>query len=188
LTGIETIDVTDSEVQTINQVDALSVSLQVQPERPLLIKANPDDIIDLLSDWKVELPQLTDNRPTAKLTLEGYTLLLQNGLFTNPFDNLDVTFDGFITALDALVVINHINQSGAGLNPAVEAYLDVNANGSVTALDVLLVINHINTVGAGEGESSLQTAAAFDGLADHRWLPTAVDLEAQLPTGKRRTP
>lgn len=65
----------------------------------------------------------------------------------NPVDGLDVNADGWITPLDALVVINHMNAEGmtpvSKLGPA-PPYLDVNGDGHITPVDVLLVINRLN--------------------------------------------
>lgn len=66
--------------------------------------------------------------------------------------NKDVNGDGFISPIDALLVINELNRRGAG--PVVNTggtsgegpipMLDVNGDGMVTPLDVLLIINHLN--------------------------------------------
>ncbi len=50
LTEVETNDLTDAAVQTLGSIDASSVSLQVEPSTALLIKANPDDVLDLVGD------------------------------------------------------------------------------------------------------------------------------------------
>jgi VCBS repeat-containing protein len=74
----------------------------------------------------------------------------------------DVNADGFITPLDALLVINFLNTVGSvpvsGL-PAPPPFRDVNGDNFITALDALLVINHLNSrTGSGEGEGE----AAWD--------------------------
>ncbi len=77
----------------------------------------------------------------------------------NAQNPLDVNADGFITAFDALLVINHLNRGGTsrlpdptdGNNPP--PYLDVNRDGQSTAIDALLVINRLNQGGGAEGES-----------------------------------
>ena len=63
--------------------------------------------------------------------------------------NVDVNGDGFVAPLDALLVINYLNSTGAGMvpnaSPAPGAGLvDVNGDKYVTAVDVLAVINHLN--------------------------------------------
>ncbi|WP_197167734.1 Calx-beta domain-containing protein [Neorhodopirellula pilleata] len=67
--------------------------------------------------------------------------------YSNLFSPTDSTADGSVTALDALVVINYLNEFGSGtLNGAAndDYYLDVNRDNTVTALDALIVINRLN--------------------------------------------
>lgn len=70
------------------------------------------------------------------------------GGFTNAANPLDVNDDGFVTALDALLVINAINDRGTGeLDPVADIGLppvDTNADEFLSALDALLIINDIN--------------------------------------------
>lgn len=66
---------------------------------------------------------------------------------TNPTNNLDVNADNFISAIDALVVINQLNSRGNGLFLSPQefrSYVDTNSNGYVEAMDVLIVINYLN--------------------------------------------
>jgi hypothetical protein len=77
---------------------------------------------------------------------------------------LDVNDDGSVTALDALIVINHMNRNGIGSAdtppPAGSAtFVDVNGDRFITPLDVLIIINFLNQVqsppsgsGSAEGE------------------------------------
>ena len=69
----------------------------------------------------------------------------------NTLERLDVDGDGEVIALDALVVINHLNSTGARAlqNPppqfaAPPPFLDVDGNGFLTPIDALLVINFVN--------------------------------------------
>jgi hypothetical protein len=85
----------------------------------------------------------------------------------NPVRPADVNDDGDVTALDALVLINFINDNSGSLSvPSDDVpppYLDVDGNGSVTAADALVIINHLNYAatsfsGAG-GESPASSFA-----------------------------
>jgi hypothetical protein len=99
------------------------------------------------------------------------------GEFTNLRNPLDVSNDGLVSPLDALIVINDMNANGprslsqfsfatSGLLPP-EHFLDVNADSRVSPLDALIVINHLNAMyaatlasgGSGEGEA---VTATFD--------------------------
>lgn len=63
---------------------------------------------------------------------------------------LDVNVDGFISPLDALIIINDINARGPRTLPGSPSgpgpifYLDANGDGSVSPIDALLVINRLN--------------------------------------------
>lgn len=70
-------------------------------------------------------------------------------LWTNPVQHLDVNQNSSVEPLDALVIINHLNRSGAGTLPEIPAseppnQIDTNGDGRVTPLDALLVINYLN--------------------------------------------
>jgi len=70
-----------------------------------------------------------------------------------------VNADGSVTPLDALMVINVLNNGQS--NAQIYTVIDVNADGNVTPLDALLVINYLNDENAiGEGEASEGFAAA----------------------------
>ncbi len=62
---------------------------------------------------------------------------------------LDVNDDMSVTSLDALIIINELNQGSVVRTTAAEAEAqldyDVNDDGIVTPLDVLNVVNQINT-------------------------------------------
>jgi hypothetical protein len=94
-------------------------------------------------------------------------------LSSNPKDPLDVNNDGFVTPIDALLVINEINTHGShaltssGFHTA--PFIDTDKDNVVSPHDVLLVINRLNAPSAGspgaEGEASdLSPAAAHDML------------------------
>ncbi|MFN6128852.1 MAG: tandem-95 repeat protein [Planctomycetota bacterium] len=85
--------------------------------------------------------------------------------YQNPANRMDVDADGFVSALDVLIIINLINSKGSGWNgstsglPGPPDYVDVDGDKFVTPLDVLDLINFINAGGTrsssgGEGEGS----------------------------------
>ena len=113
------------------------------------------------------------NDPDGLPMQSGYRLeVIQSGLqqnafvipasWTNPTDNLDVNNDGFLSPIDALLVINQLNRSGT-TQPARPSLLgdlpapfrDSNGDSFVSPLDALLVINRLNRRGDGEGEVSV---------------------------------
>ncbi len=98
--------------------------------------------------------------------------------YTNAALPLDVNNDGLISPIDALLVINRLNASGATAVPDMMVeyedlapFVDVNADRILSPLDALLVINYLNRADAGgEGEGSeagsiVVASAAESGLA-----------------------
>ncbi|MEM6363182.1 MAG: dockerin type I domain-containing protein [Planctomycetota bacterium] len=107
----------------------------------------------------------------------GFQLLSKRLLlaadWNNPSNAADVNDDDRVSALDALMVINHINAMDAGGQSApglgTEFYPDANADGSVTALDALTVINRI---ASGEGDVGARPDLT---LANIQPFPTPAD-------------
>jgi hypothetical protein len=106
---------------------------------------------------------VTTGEPQSTFTGTIHVTMVQGewALYHNPLNPYDVNGDGNVTPLDALVLINHINQHGSGpLLPGTRglSYLDVLGDGNVAPQDVLLVINQLNRMAAlgepgGEGEA-----------------------------------
>jgi hypothetical protein len=71
----------------------------------------------------------------------------------NATADVDVSGDGFVRAIDALLVINLINKEGAqdlsGSDISFPPYVDVTNDRRLTPRDALLVIAYINKFGAG---------------------------------------
>jgi len=73
--------------------------------------------------------------------------------YQNPIDKYDVSADGFVTAIDALRVLNLINARGtqatafsvSEIETSPPDYFDVNGDGFINTIDVLQVINELNT-------------------------------------------
>jgi hypothetical protein len=77
----------------------------------------------------------------------------------NPAEHKDVNADGFITPIDALLIINYLNSDPVDASvdnlPPPPPYRDVNGDNFITAQDVLIVINELNArSGGGEGEAA----------------------------------
>lgn len=94
-------------------------------------------------------------------TLEPRALLAGDiSPFWNYYSPTDVNADGYTTGLDALVIVNELNISGArdlttagsgggeGEGPS-QNYYDVNNDGWITGLDAITIVNRLN--GEGEG-------------------------------------
>lgn len=69
--------------------------------------------------------------------------------FTNPLDRFDVNASGDVSSLDALRVVNYLNENGPGPIDASGfsaefGFVDANGDGEVDAVDALAIVNEIN--------------------------------------------
>ena len=104
-------------------------------------------------------------------TLENRLLLAADIAFQNPLLYRDVNFDQEISSIDALQVINHLNDGGLFAEEApIAAFLDVSGDEQASAIDALQIINELNGV-----EQTNQ--AIFDQVED---LTAEVKLMADL--------
>ncbi len=69
--------------------------------------------------------------------------------WTNPDQRLDVSADNWVGPLDALIIINRLQERGAGGENSlgergVAPFVDVNGDGFISPIDALLVINSLD--------------------------------------------
>ncbi|MFO0869977.1 MAG: Ig-like domain-containing protein [Pirellulales bacterium] len=140
--------------------------------------------------------RVTDSQGASSVATVTITVRATPSLWQNPARPMDVNADTFVTPLDALLLINDINNKGArtlaGQNPPTPLpapYIDPDGNGRIESRDVLLVIDAINQA-SGEAEAvpvdsgaedlvGATTSSAFvlpasgvsTVLVDHRWSP-----------------
>ncbi len=103
--------------------------------------------------------------PTSQVDYGSYPSITVTGAagegeYTNPTNPFDVNGDSYVSPIDALLLVNFLNQFGTSTLPAAEGeasshfYFDVNHDHMVSAVDVLSVINCLNNAdGSGEGEA-----------------------------------
>ncbi len=112
--------------------------------------------------------------------VEDYYVRINRNPHQNPANRFDVNDDKFVSAIDVLQVINHINQTGGGplpINFAAPPYLDVDGNASVDPMDVLALITYINNnlipggegIGAGGGEGEGEGEGS-----GNMWIPAPI--------------
>ncbi len=118
-------------------------------------------------DAEVPIDQVVYDKATLSVVAGG------GGEGEAPLHNLnlpqDVNDDGFVSAIDALLVINGLNRgvSGEGESAATRPsfFYDVNGDNRITALDALMVINSLSRQGSGgEGEGSVAAPPVSDSL------------------------
>jgi hypothetical protein len=96
--------------------------------------------------------------------VEDYQVMVHQSGWQNPAIAEDVNQDGYVSPIDALLVINHLNVTDPGTLgqplPVPEVgnepppFLDVNGDNRVAPLDALMVINRLSEAvsAGGEGE------------------------------------
>ncbi|MEX0818094.1 MAG: hypothetical protein WD070_00830, partial [Pirellulaceae bacterium] len=85
-------------------------------------------------------------------------------------NRMDVSGDGYVTPLDALLIINELNANGSHTAlTGVERLMDVNADTAIAPSDVLAIFNYLNEnhfiQAEGEGASSF-TVLTTDATSD----------------------
>ena len=138
--GIETTDdivlVTPAEGVWINGTYTITID-------------NSDEGIKDLAGDNLDLPanNLQPNRPSG---LTQFIIELTDtpvSSWQNPENPLDVNADGFVSGLDALLIINRLLLGMAGPLPAipiVPPFIDTTGDGSLSPRDALLVINFLS--------------------------------------------
>lgn len=124
---------------------------------------------------------------TLNITATGS---LGGGEFTNPTQRHDVNADGYVSPLDALLIIKQLHGGGAGAlgegEGPTKLFVDVNGDKNLSPLDVLLVISYLNKTfgsnsgGEGEGFAPTTTAASATDAALGSTVDDQDDLLAQL--------
>ena len=96
----------------------------------------------------------------------------------NRTNGMDVNADGFVSPLDALLIITELNESGSyqlppvtGATPPPPPFYDVGGDGDeenpipdgyISPADAIIIINHLNDNANGEGEGEFVEASAMD--------------------------
>jgi uncharacterized repeat protein (TIGR01451 family) len=155
----------------------------------------------------------TNSRKTNVLTKEGSISIAANSASTQSgiisFSSLsrqnfvsvfDINTDSFVSPIDALIVINHLNQrtsegefvpngSTDGSQIKFDYRLDVNDDGYVSPLDVLMVIDELNwrSTSSGEGEGTLLSAISQTGSESNFISPLDDELLSVLAIDATQT-
>jgi VCBS repeat-containing protein len=166
-----TIDVLSNDLDPDGTLDLSSVQIVLLP--------SPSGTATVLSDGRVRFTPAAGFAGTVQFSyivqddsgspsnVANVSVRVMNSRWENPLSKLDVSGDGFISPIDALLIINYLNSGapsflpGTGIAPP--PYLDPSGDEFVTALDALLVINHLNSNASGEGELGTESATGGAG-------------------------
>jgi hypothetical protein len=159
--------------------ELLQFSIRMRANTPGTARfiADPADISPfhdslLYSDPRNKVPYSQISYIPAELTIIGGSGSGGGEGNTNPYDRFDVNDDGFVSPIDALILVNKVNSNGGGAlgsgggegeSSGERFYVDVNEDGFLSPLDILWVVNRINGSNAGgEGESPMQASPAIE--------------------------
>jgi hypothetical protein len=144
---------------------------------------------DFDSDFRQGIRQATATLAGGvdNMALDAGLIPTDGKLWKNQINQYDVNDDGFVTPLDALLVIIDLNAAGPRSlgTPTVTStpspFVDVNGDNAVAPLDALLVIIRLNAGGVGEGEATEEET--FAPLATAPAASTSSDSTAATSSG-----
>lgn len=181
--GMETIDITGSGDNSL-KLDVDEVVNLSSTTDTLRVVHDAGDTVNYGSGWTVKIPQIVDGQFVHVLEQSNAKIEVANTLaFRNPLRSLDTNHDGTVAPLDALIIINRLNESSPGSlsTPLSVAglieyfYIDTNGDGSVSPIDVLQVINFLNDpTGNPEGEAPIETAILTFAVRPPEFRPARV--------------
>jgi VCBS repeat-containing protein len=164
----------DFDSQTITAISAQGVSqyggtfrvfadgrLTYDPTNSLELRAlNDGETQDDTFTYEITDEQGAQATGRVTVTVTG----VSDPPYQNQVWNEDVNGDGFLSPIDALILINFINSQGAGTLPpglSTPPFLDPSGDNATTPLDVIQVINALNAQASsgGEGEADGQSSA-----------------------------
>ncbi|MEC9097263.1 MAG: Ig-like domain-containing protein, partial [Planctomycetota bacterium] len=130
-----------------------------QPETIPTVYTGPDSLQYTVSD---------DDGAVSNVATVSINVIPDPYPWHNRSNGLDVNNDGFVSPLDALLVISELNESGSytlpepseGLSPP--PFFDVNENGTIEPGDAIQIINYLNANANGEGEGEFVDPDTMD--------------------------
>lgn len=159
ITGVERLELVGPQAQQLEFTPEDLRKLNTANRIELVI--GNSDTVNTHATWKLDSRELTDGHLLHSFQYLDQQLVAQATYdWYNPLNTFDVNGDGLVTAIDALLVINYINQSLGTIRlpqfdpqrPLAHGFYDVSRSNTIEPLDVLLLINVLNTRVAGEGE------------------------------------
>ncbi len=164
------------------------------------LKVRDDQFISIL-DGETVFITIYAMAQNGDFVSENFTLAVKQkaSAHNNTHNSLDVNNDGQVTAMDALILVNYLNQNGPQvLGPKPDngegepaQFIDVNNDGAISPIDVLIIINHLNNAAAprssGEGESpdasaieKLASSSSIGSVRDEEERPDTAQLDQEL--------
>ena len=168
------ISVLDNDSDSDGTLDPATVTIQSGPSNGNATVAADGSIIyqpNIVPDVYLGPDSLTytvadDDGAISNVATVSITVMLDPYPWHNRSNGMDVNNDGFISPLDALLIISELNESGSYLLPVTGAtpppVYDVDADGYIAPSDAVQVINHLNDNANGEGEGEFVPSSGMD--------------------------
>ena len=151
-----------------SDIPNLQAFINIAPQHASLFQLNRDGTFvyrhDGSNTFEDSFTYIVDDGHGGSSVAEVRITLTQRpqSIWQNQFLPEDVNNDGFVTPLDALIVINSLNVEGSRTlpNPAIPPnapppFYDTNGDGDISPVDALMVINYLNEPNnQGEGEGA----------------------------------
>lgn len=103
-------------------------------------------------------------------TLTLYSLLSESNPWQNPNDRFDVSGDGQVSPIDALLVINRLGEPlsspAPGVTEGASPFIDVTGDNALSPLDALVVINRLNESDGAASNAALSASATDELFSD----------------------
>ncbi len=137
------------------------------------------------STYAIVFPATTDSVVYSIRSSAGFNAMSQF-IDNNLLQPTDTNGDGQTSALDALLIINALNNDGGSGEPGLASrpgfFGDVNDDGQITAIDALRVINQLNARASVAGQSEVIATAGVQ--VDWRWSDIDTRVGADEPASE----
>lgn len=139
---------------------------------------------------QVPLRVVDNSDPSSAANITANVLVVAANAWQNPVNVYDVNRDGILTATDALLIIDSLNNSGTNKSlPATRPFallnsgdVDTSGDNFLSAVDVLRVINKLNERSGSGGEGEADSSQSVGTV----WLSAFNQLEEEALARRRR--
>ncbi|MEM7475621.1 MAG: dockerin type I domain-containing protein [Planctomycetota bacterium] len=161
INGLESVDLREASSSNVRLDAASAQRMMGLGSTPLKLYYDSLDQVILEDDWLVTGRMSEGGTEFHEIQSgNGRLMLASLSIGQNPLIANDVDGSGSVSALDALLVIDYLNQTEPLDNPGI--YLDVSGDMAISAIDALLVINRLNERDAeGEPADSFESASTL---------------------------
>ncbi len=159
--GVHALDLT-STIEQVVQLQLATIQA-INSSKNLRIDLGSKDVLQADNNWRYTSVAVEGNQFVPRFTQADASLDIRSQApWQNPLNRFDVSGDASVSALDALLVINELNNrvltTGGAFKPpsaipsSAFRFLDTDGSGLASPVDVLLIINFLNQRSNGEGE------------------------------------